>query len=145
MKLAARNIDICKRQRASMCSVGQKNEHSFAVRIDPATGSRKSGVAKSVYGKGRAGGRIFSGSELPGERARFIQSFSHVLQEELASLGREQLRLARNELISQTQSFVRAREQTCVTRRAAEKVGVAIVNVAPHNSVSPAAIVRNSF
>ena len=48
MKLAADSVDIRERQRASMRSVGQENEHSFAVRIDPATGSGKSGVAKSV-------------------------------------------------------------------------------------------------
>src|SRR5438105_1068370 len=110
MKLAADRVDVRERQGACMGSVGQKNKHSFAVRIDPATGSGKSGMAKSVCGKGRAGGRIFRGSELPGERASFVHSFSHVLLEELASLGREQLRLARNELISQTQSFVRGRE-----------------------------------
>ena len=48
MKLSADRVDVRERQRARMCSVGQENEHAFAVRIDPATGSRKSGVAKSV-------------------------------------------------------------------------------------------------
>ena len=110
MKLSADRVDVRERQRARMRSIGQENERAFAVRIDPATGSGKSGMAKSVCGKGRAGSRIPGSSELPGERASFVHSFSHVLQEELASLGREQFRLARNELISQTQSFVRGRE-----------------------------------
>src|SRR2546429_1074931 len=107
MKFAADRVDICKRERASMCSVRQENEHACTHCIYPASGSRKSGVAKSVWGKGRASGRISSRRELPRERAGFIQSFSHVLLEELASQGREQLRLARYELISQTQSFGR--------------------------------------
>ena len=48
MKLSADRVDVRERQRARMRSIGQENERAFAVRIDPATGSGKSGMAKSV-------------------------------------------------------------------------------------------------
>ena len=56
VKFAADAVDIRKRQRAMMGSIGQEDENPFVRGVDPATGSGESGMAKSFGRQTRSGG-----------------------------------------------------------------------------------------
>ena len=68
-----------------MGTVGQKNENSFVLRIDPAARAGETRVTKAVAGQIGSGSRIFGRSQLPTERACFLQIWRHVFSEHPAS------------------------------------------------------------
>jgi hypothetical protein len=56
VKFTADAVDICKRQRAMMGSISQEDENTFALGVDPATGSGESCMAKGFGGQTRSRG-----------------------------------------------------------------------------------------
>ena len=56
VELAAEGIDVSEGQRTSVSAICQQNEDSFLMRIYPAAGARKAGVAVTVRWQSRARG-----------------------------------------------------------------------------------------
>ena len=107
MKLAPDAVDVHKRQFAGMGAICQKDENSLAVWVEPAARTREPTVPEAVRRQILSRHGIFSSSQLPPDRSRFFQPFSHVLPKELAGFGVEQFASLSEELIRQYKRFRR--------------------------------------
>src|SRR5947209_8024162 len=131
MKFASHRIDVRKGKRPVVRSVRQKNKHSLVFGIDPTTRSRETRMAKCIWGQRWTRRGIFGYRKLPRKRSRFVQSLGHILSKQIASRFRKKSRLLGDELISQPQSVFSVGKQTGMSGNTAEKVRVAVVNLAP--------------
>src|SRR4051794_7662524 len=125
-----------------MRSISEKNEHALSFTVDPATGAGEACMTETRGRQIGPSGRFQRRSELPTNRAILFHARREVRLKQFASRWLKQHRSLSNELICHLKRFYSGRKKSCMSGLTSKEVAVAVMNLAPHQTVAPSIVLK---